>query len=801
MLFSTSILFGQHFIKGKVTDENGSAIQGATVFIKEISSGKTTNKNGEFEFTDLVQYNYTLEVSYLGYQSTTKTTLTDYEVLVKLKSASYSLDEITVNSLRANNKSAVSYINVTKEEIKQRNLGQDIPYLLALTPSFITTSDAGTGIGYTGFRIRGTDANRTNITVNGVPLNDAESHGTFFVNMPDFASSLASVQVQRGVGTSTHGAAAFGATINMQTEGLNAKAYGEISSALGSFNTNKNTLKVGTGLLENGFTFDARLSNITSDGYIDRAWVNMKSYYFSAVYYADKTTLKFLTFGGNEKTYQAWNGVDSEIMKTDRTYNELGEYTDNAGKKQYYNNQTDNYSQTHYQLHCLQVLNSNLNLNTTAHLTRGLGYYEEYKTDRNYKEYGLTPDTLAGMAVEMTDLVSQKWLDNYFYGLTFALNYESARTNTVLGGAINRYDGNHYGKVIWVRNANMLDMSDEWYRSKGTKDDANIYVKMNTEIFSNLTGSIDLQYRHISYSMLGSDDKFDSETNKIRIISTSKPYVYNFFNPKLGLTYNLNSKENIYASYSISNREPNRNNYTESGPDEKPTYETLYDLEAGYRFQSAKFTASANLYYMQYKNQLILTGKTNEIGELLTSNIPDSYRAGIEISVNAKLTNWFTWSANINLSRNKILHFIEQDVDMYDADTTWIASKDNDLGTTNIAYSPNMVASNVFAFYFNRFEIWLYSNYVGKQFFDNTSDDTRAIDAYFVNNVSVKYALPVLKTRGIDFQLLVNNILNTKYETNAYSWYSYYLHGNRVNEKRYFPQAGINFLASVTLKF
>lgn len=800
LLFSTGFLFGQHFIKGTVTDENGNAIQGATVYIQEISSGKTTNKNGEFEFFDLVKYNYTLKVSYLGYTSAQIQTFTDKELTIKLLSTAYSLKEITVNSLRANDRSAVSYSNVDKQEINQRNLGQDIPYLLALTPSFITTSDAGTGIGYTGFRIRGTDANRTNITVNGVPLNDAESHGTFFVNMPDFASSLSSVQVQRGVGSSTNGAAAFGASINMQTEGLNAGAYGEISSALGSFNTNKNTLKAGTGLLDNGFAFDARLSNVRSDGYIDRAWVNMKSYYFSAAYYADKTTLKFLTFGGNEKTYQAWNGIDSEIMKTNRTYNELGEYTDNEGVKQYYDNQTDNYNQTHYQLHWLQLLNSKMTLNSTAHLTRGLGYYEEYKTDRKYSEYGLIPDTLAGVALKKTDLVRQKWLDNYFYGLTFALNYETVKTKAVLGGAINRYDGDHFGKVIWVRNANMLD-NKEWYRSKGIKDDANIYVKMNTEIFNNLTGNIDLQYRHINYSMQGTDDKFDSETNKMRDISTLKPYIYNFFNPKLGLTYNINSQQNIFASYSISNREPNRNNYTESGKNDKPTYETLYDFEAGYRLQSAKFTASANLYYMKYKNQLILTGKISEIGELLTSNIPDSYRTGIEISGNAKLTNWLKWGANINLSQNKILHFIEQDVDMYDSEWYWIASKDNDLGTTDIAYSPNIVANNVFALNFNRFEIGLYSNYVGKQFFDNTSNADRAIDAYFVNNLSVKYALPCRKTRGIDLQVLVNNILNTQYETNAYSWYSYYLDGNRVNEKRYFPQAGINFLASVTLKF
>ena len=421
-LFLFSVFcFGQYNLKGKVLDENGNALQGATVYIKSDDIGKTTNEQGSFNFDKLKKNRYALEISFIGYETKTLQAYTDRENIVRLNRKSYEISEITVTTIRANERSAVAYSDVKKEDLEQRNLGQDIPYLLALTPSFISTSDAGTGIGYTGFRIRGTDANRTNITVNGIPLNDAESHGTFFVNMPDFASSLSSIQVQRGVGTSTNGAAAFGASINMQTEGLNTKPYGEISSAVGSFNTNKNTLKAGTGLLSNGFAFDARVSNITSDGYIDRASVNLKSYLFSAGYFSDKTTLKFITFGGNEKTYQAWNGVDSELMKTNRTYNELGEFTDNNGKTQYYDNQTDNYNQTHYQLHWLQEFQPALHLNVTAHLTRGLGYYEEYKKDRVYKEYGLTPDTLAGKALETTDLVRQKWLDNYFYGLTYAL--------------------------------------------------------------------------------------------------------------------------------------------------------------------------------------------------------------------------------------------------------------------------------------------------------------------------------------------------------------------------------------------
>lgn len=800
LLTWTVMSFGQHFIKGKVIDENGGALVGASVLIKSESLGKTTDKQGIFIFDGLTKTRYAIEVSFLGYETVNLEAVTDKELTVKLNNKTFSIDEVTITSLRANDRSAVAYSDVKQEDIEKRNLGQDIPYLLALTPSFITTSDAGTGIGYTGFRIRGTDANRTNITVNGVPLNDAESHGTFFVNMPDFASSLSSVQVQRGVGASTNGAAAFGASINMQTEALNAKPYGGISSSLGSFNTNKNTLKVGTGLMDNGFSFDARLSNVTSDGYVDRASVNLKSYFFSAGYFTDKTTLKFLTFGGNEKTYQAWNGVDSEIMKIHRTYNELGEYTDNAGNIQYYNNQTDNYNQTHYQLHWLQELNAKLHLNATAHLTRGIGYYEEYKKDRSYPEYGLIPAVVDGKTLETTDLVRQKWLDNYFYGATWALNYEAKKLNASIGGAVNRYDGDHYGRVIWVRNANNLDMSKDWYRSNSTKDDANIYAKLNAELMTGLFASVDLQYRYINYRMAGTDDKYDEDNNAMRDITQT--HQYNFFNPKFGLTYKLNKQNDVYASYSISNREPNRNNYTERAKNEKqPTFETLYDTEAGYRFQSTVFSAEANMYYMKYRNQLILTGKISEIGELLTTNIPDSYRAGIELTAGVKINNWLQWDGNVTLSQNKIQNFTEEDVDVYDAEWNWIDSQDNHLGKTDIAYSPDVVANSIFTFNFKLFEIGFYSNYVGKQYFDNTSNDERSIDAYFVNNLSLKYALPLRKMKGIDFQVLVNNLFNAEYETNAYTWYSYYLDGKRINESRFFPQAGINFLASVTLKF
>ena len=713
------------------------------------------------------------------------------------------LEEVTVTSIRANEKSAVSYTTMGTAEIARRNTGQDIPFLLALSPSFVATSETGTGIGYTGFRIRGTDANRVNITVNGIPLNDAESHTVFFVNMPDFASSLSSVQIQRGVGTSTNGAAAFGASINMQTEQLQQDSYATVSTTFGSFNTNKNMLKAGTGLINDQWAFDMRLSNVTSDGYIERASVDMKSWYFTGGYYGEKSMLKLITFGGNEKTYQAWNGVSVENLAINRRFNEIGVYYDDNGKMQYYDNQTDNYSQTHYQLHWLQRLNTSLNLNVAAHYTRGLGYYEDYKQDRKYAEYGITPPVVNGAALKKTDLVRQKWLDNHFTGLTWSISYTDKLINASVGGAANRYDGDHIGKVIWVRNASGLDIGNDWYRNNGIKDDATVYAKVTAEVLPSLFINADAQYRYIRHAMSGTDDKYDSDNSAMRIIDQT--HQFHFFNPKAGLTYRMAGGHDLYASYSIAHREPNRNNYTESGPGDKPTYETLRDLEAGYRFKSSTVSLGANLYWMKYRNQLILTGKISEIGELLTSNIPDSYRLGIELMAAWKPLDWLHWDGNVTVSRNKILNFTEQDVDVYDADWNWIDARNTNLGTTTIAYSPSVAANSRITFDFaediNGLRIALISQYVGKQFIDNTGSDDRSIPSYFVSNLSAGYTIELPQLKTLDFQFTVNNLFNKRYVSNGYVWYTYILDGKRQNDLRYFPQAGTHFLATATLSF
>lgn len=714
------------------------------------------------------------------------------------------LEEVVVSATRAGSNTPVTHSNITGSAISERNSGQDIPYILSLEPSVIVTSDAGTGIGYTGFRIRGTDANRINITVNGVPLNDSESHGVFFVNMPDFASSLSSIQVQRGVGTSTSGAATFGASVNMQTENVSRLPYAEIGSSYGSFNTSHNTLKAGTGLINNRFAIDGRYSTIASDGYIDRASVNMRSYYLAGAYLAENTVLKFVTFGGKEKTYQAWNGVDLDLVRRDplnysRSYNDLGRYIDDEGHVKFYNNQTDNYTQTHYQLHAMHQFSPSLYLNAALHYTAGKGFYEEYRTDRKYVEYLLTPAVENGVERKKTDLIRQKWLDNDFYGATFALNYTREQLGLIFGGGANSYEGDHFGKVLWVRHPNSFDPDKEWYRSKSKKNDANIYLKLNVEPIRDLFVYADAQYRYITYDMRGKDDKYDETANAMRDIT--QEHTFSFFNPKVGTTYRLNNRNNLYASFSVANREPNRNNYTDAGPNDKPTSERLYDTEIGYRYQSPVASFGANIYYMKYNNQLILTGKISEIGEMLTTNIPDSHRAGIELTGGVQISPLLRWDGNVTFSQNKIKNFVEQDVDVYDADWNWVDSRSNELGNTNIAYSPDIIANSILSFSYRGFETALHSNYVGQQYLDNTSSKQRSIDAYFVNNLRASYSFDLPHLESVTLGVWVNNLFNVEYETNGYNWYSYYLDGKRVNEKRYFTQAGTNALASITIRF
>ncbi|MDR1981665.1 MAG: TonB-dependent receptor, partial [Tannerellaceae bacterium] len=638
-----------------------------------------------------------------------------------------SLDEVVVTATKAVKGTPVAYTDISKEELSRRNDGQGIPSLISASPSVIMTSDAGTGIGYSGFRIRGTDANRINITVNGVPLNDAESHGVFWVNMPDFASSVENIQIQRGAGTSTNGAAAFGATVALQTERSDIKPNAEYSVSAGSFGTVRHTVKGATGLLNDRFVVDARYSNIRSDGFIDRAWAKMSSYYLSAAWYGEQTLLKFQTFGSDEVTYQAWNGVSSQwLAKGNRTYNSCGEYWE-GGTAKFYDNQTDNYRQQHYHLIGSQRLGDRWNMNLTLHYTPGAGYYEDYKAGAKYAAYKLPVYTAPdGNEVSRTDLVRRKWLDNDFYGGVYSLNYRSENLQLTAGSAVNNYIGNHFGRVIWAKAANALPSPDyEYYLNTGKKLDYSAYLKANRQFLHAFNGYLDLQYRGIDYSIRGSDDKAGDHVDVAKN--------WNFFNPKAGLNYSHRGHD-AFVSFSVANREPNRDNFTEAAPGEHPTHETLYDYEAGYSYTNSLFRLGLNLYYMDYTNQLILSGKISEIGEALTTNIKDSYRAGVELTAGLRIASWLGWNGNLTLSRNKINGFTEY-VDNWDSGEQDAEYK----GTTDIAYSPGLIANSVFDLRWRGFSAGFHSQHVGRQYLDNTSDKDRSIAPYFVNNLRVGY--------------------------------------------------------------
>ncbi|MEG0949481.1 MAG: TonB-dependent receptor [Bacteroidales bacterium] len=734
---------------------------------------------------------------------------------------SVDLDEVVVNATRATAGTPMAYSNVSKNELSKNNYGQDVPYLIAQTPSVVVTSDAGTGIGYTGYRVRGTDSNRINVTVNGVPVNDSESHTVFWVNMPDFASSVDNIQVQRGAGTSTNGAASFGATIGMQTQKPELKPYAEVNSAAGSFGTFKNTVKGGTGLLYDHFVFDARYSKLDSDGFIDRAKADLSSYYGSAAYYGGATMIRYQVFGSSERTNQAWNYVPSDSIRNgNRTFNSCGMYAEKdengkvilgADKKPVYRfyDQTDNYWQQHHHLTAAHRFENNWDLNATLHYTNGKGYYEDYKEYAKLAKYNLNSFTnAAGETVKKTDLVRRKWLRNDFYGAIVNASYTGDKLRAVFGGGISNYDGNHTGNVIWARNYNNLSPDHVYYDSDAQKLDYNLFAKANYDFTNWLSGYLDLQYRGIRYTSTGTTDNFGDDKQQVLDIDER----FNFFNPKVGLNVNRNG-HNAFASFAVANREPNRNNYTDAGVNEYPTHETLYDYEAGYSYTARNGFAGVNLYYMDYKNQLILTGKLSEIGEALTSNVKDSYRMGIELMGGVRICSWLDWRGNVALSSNKIRNFVET-VDIYtmypDGEggeyEDWADTREIHYKKTDIAMSPDVVANSSFDFHVADFTASFNSVYVGRQYLDNTSSKSRSLDPYFVNSIQLGYSFRPRFMKEIALGVRVNNLFNTKYETNGWV-YSYINeetgHGdnNRIIQDGKATQAGTNVMAALTLRF
>ena len=720
------------------------------------------------------------------------------------------LSEVEVLGTRASENTPVAYSNVTGKQIAAVNHGLDIPFLLSMTPSVITTSDAGAGVGYTSMRVRGTDATRINVTVNDIPLNDSESHSVFWVNTPDFASSVRDIQVQRGVGTSTNGSGAFGASVNMRTQGFSRDAFAEVSGSYGSFNTNKETLRVGSGLLGDHWSIEARLSHIGSDGYRDRASSELLSYYGQLGYFGGGTSLRFITFGGKEDTYHAWDGISRDDLKDNRTYNPNGEIKHDGKVTGFYKDQKDIYRQTHYQLIWNQTFNPEWKLNVALHYTDGYGYYQEYKNARTLKEYGLEPVVTPEGTSKKASLVRKKCLDSGFGGGVFSLQYTGERLAATLGGGINRYTNDHYGQVIWVENyPSPLAPDHEYYRNYARKNDFNVYIKGNYVITGGLSAYADLQYRHIGYRMRGDNDKWDwtASPEHLQVLDIDEPF--DFFNPKAGLNWQMNEHNRFYASFAVAQKEPTRNNYNDGPLVKHPTSEKLYDWEAGYELRSGRFAAGVNLYYMKYKDQLVLNGKINEIGELMAENVPDSYRMGVELMAGYRFTDWLRWDVNATLSRNRIKDYVGY-VSDYDADTwddMWTQTEIH-AGDKTIAFSPSVTVGSMIALDYKGFTATLQSQYVSRQYLDNFERKEDSLDPYFVNNLDLAYTFKLPHLRSVTVGATIYNLLDEKYETNGYSQTCALYPGgskdaqyNLYSDPRFYPMAGINALGHVTLRF
>jgi iron complex outermembrane receptor protein len=782
---------GQFTLSGIVTDEENETLPGANLVISELSKGSVSRDDGSFIIRGIPAGEYTLIVSFVGYE-----TLTLYPEVegdtdlgkFRLRRSSLRVEEVMVTATRVTEGSPVAFTNLEKEEIRSRNFGQDVPFLLSMTPSLVTSSDAGHGIGYTSMRIRGTDANRINVTINGIPLNDAESHSVFWVDLPDIATSVDNIQVQRGVGTSTNGAPAFGASVNLMTQRLEKEAYASYDGTLGSFGTHRNAISAGSGLLADHFSVDMRLSSMHSDGYIDRSWTDLQSYYLSGSYVDERTLVKFIHFSGREELYQAWGGVPSSLLKTQRTYNGQGAYTNADGELVYYDNQIDNYQQDHYQLHLTREFHPRWHANIALHYTRGAGYYEQYEEDQELAAYQLEEVILGGDTIRSSDLITRKWLDNDFYGIVGGLHYKGHRLGAVLGGGFNRYDGDHFGTVIWARYPGEAEIRHRWYENTGLKTDWNTYVKTTIEAGRGLSFFADLQLRGIDYSIDGIDDDLRDITQE---------HDYFFFNPKAGLNLQLSQRQRAYVYLARASREPNRSNFTDADPNGPvPVHETLMDYEAGYEYRGEGLILSANLYYMDYTDQLVLTGEINDVGSAIMTNVADSYRTGVELSAGARLTSWMRWDVNATLSSNKIRDYVGY-VDDWD---TW-GQVEERLGTRDLSFSPSVIANSLLDIEpLENLHVNLSSRYVGKQFIDNTSSEDRILDPYFINDVNFSYTLQPGFMKELVLRLQLLNVFDVEYETNAWV-YRYFLEGEEGIVDGYYPQAGFHLMAGLSIRF
>ena len=798
---SIQIAVAQHNLTIKTVERNTQTpLQNASVSLDGQASFTTkSDKDGLIKLYNIQKGKHSVQVSFIGYQTWTQNLNIerDMELTVQLDPKTIRTEEVLVVSTRAKKNAPTTFKNISKEEISRNNLGQDIPYLLNQTPSVQVNSDAGAGIGYTNMTIRGSDNQRINVTLNGIPLNDAESMGSFFVNLPDFASSTESIQVQRGIGTSTNGAGSFGASLNIQSNTLAEKPYAELNNSFGSYSTWKNTAKLGTGLINDKFAFNARLSRISSNGYIERGASDLQSFYIDGGYYGKKHILKGIVFWGKEKTYQAWNGVPEPLITGDRS--RMDDYADNglgvsstekdrfmnAGRNYNlytYKNQTDNYTQKHHQLHYTNILSEKLTLNTALHYTRGYGYYEEMRPADKLSKYGL-PDVIIGQdTIKKTDLVRRRWLDNYFYGMTYALNYKpNDQLEIIWGGAYNQYKGKHYGEVIWAQYASTGFIDDKYYFGKSQKNDFSNFLKVDYKLDKWILMA-DVQYRNVDYRMYGDDDKVKNYNYHPK---------FNFLNPKAGATYLLNDHANIYASYAFAQKEPVRKDFIEKNsklPD--PTPEKMQDIEIGYRFTNTKLNIGLNGYGMFYKDQLIPTGEISDTGAPIRQNVKNSYRIGLEFDGSWNINKQLNWKATATFSQNKIKNFEEVMGDLRIS-----------YPKTDIALSPNTIISSNFSYSpIEPLTFSLLSKYVGRQYLDNSSAKERSISSSFVNNLLANYNFTALGIKDINLSLQVNNLLNEKYETNGYT-FGWMEGDTRKYYNFYFPQAPTNFMLGLNIKF
>ncbi len=789
----------QSVIKGKVTDkEDGSSLPYAHITVENTMLVAFSDAGGTFKIQNLSEGRHTIKCSFVGYKTFSQEidVKGTQELNIVLEKSEVLADEVIIRATRTGEQTPVAHSNLNRQQIAQINLGQDLPVLLNSTPSVVMTSDAGAGVGYTGIKIRGSDGTRINITINGIPINDSESHGVWWVNMPDIVSSVENIQIQRGVGTSTNGAGAFGGTINMLTNILNPESYAGVFGSYGSFNTSKKTVSFGSGLLNSKWVFDGRLSQIHSDGYTDRSLTDLSSYYLSGGYYGKKNIIKLIHFSGKEKTYQAWYGVPKDSLSTNRTFNPAGIYYDNNNMVQYYKNETDNYQQDHYQLHYALNINHNLTFNAAAHYTYGRGYYEQYREDDAFEDYNLPNPVIGNDTLPKTDFIRRRWLDNRFYGTTYALSYNSfSNLSLIAGGGYNRYEGNHFGEIIWAGIAQDIPMGKRYYDNDALKTDWNNYVKLNYS-FKRFNIFADVQQRHITYSFLGKE-LIDNAVEDVQ-----QDVVFNFINPKAGLNYDINGQNTVYGFWGVANREPVRDDFVASSATSRPKHETLNNFEVGYKRHAQKYTAGINVYLMNYKNQLVLTGEINDVGDYTRKNMAESYRRGIEAEAGIIFGKIARWNFNVTYSQNRLKNFTEY-YDVYDANFDWTGTDSVTYSNTHIAFSPEIIAGSVFTVIpFKSFSCDIISKYIGPQYIDNTSSKDRMLEPYFINDLKLSYSFSKFAHTSVEFVLLINNLLDVDYISNAWVYNAIVDNSApKAVSDGYFPQAGRHYLAGVNIKF